>query len=258
MHCSIKFLLIIFLIALTGCNNCSTNSSDRRQDTHDKTGEEIPEEKTDSNPLSGELFLQASQAIAADFSAAKKLQRQYKNLKVKVGVKTGHNLDPTFVGIEGLKKALRNRPGLGEGDLNKFKNWAQKADWKQFGPGYNHYDWWMFPIDRSSQGQGFGYTVYEDDIQELQTDLNWLKDYRLGAILLMQSWGWDVKNKKIYPKLAPGQAWRNWGVRLGKLAHSLILFEQWDLYDSLKDYVKYLVKSGVSLEAWILNYFSDQ
>ena len=46
----------------------------------------------------------------------------------------------------------------------------------------------MFPIDRSSN-QGLKYTVFKDDIQQLKSDIDWLKEYRLGAILLMQSWG---------------------------------------------------------------------
>lgn len=202
-------------------------------------------------------MFQESCAIAVGLEASNKLAHKYHKLKTQIGVKPGKNLDSGFVSVEGIKKALRNRTAYGEGDLKKFINWAETGDWKQFGASYHHYDWWMFPIDRSS-GQGFKYTVYKDDIQQLKMDLDWLKDYRLGAILLMQSWGWDVKNKKNYVNPASGQVWHNWDVRLGKLANSLILFEQWDLYDSLKSYVDHLIQSGVKLEDWVLKYFQKQ
>src|SRR5690606_19379020 len=139
------------------------------------------------------------------------------------------------------------------GDLTKFKNWAQTGEWRNF---HNyHYDWWMFPIDRASSGRGMQYTVYQHDIQQLKADPAWLQDYRLGAILEMQAWGWDVANKKMYPALALDQKWQYWDVRLGKLGHSLILFEQWDLYASVEAYVQHLTKSGVKLTDWVLKYF---
>jgi hypothetical protein len=237
-----KFFCLIILLLLIGCQACRES-----------------EQEANNSPVSStiETLFQEAQVIAADLDAPRKLIYKYHNLTARVGVTPGNNLNSTFIGIKGIKNALRNRPAAGDGDLNKFIKWAKTGNWEQFGPNYHHYDWWMFPIDRTSS-QGLKYTVYQNDIQQLQSDLAWLKDYRLGAILLIQSWGWDVKNKKVYSNPAPGQSWRNWDVRLGKLANSLILFEQWDLYDSLKDYVNSLIQSGVKIEQWVLKYFPDK
>jgi len=247
-----NYLLFGMLFLFINCNTCQ---NDHESSAHLKCSQQEEIKKEQQGKLTfNQLLLKASQEMAADLSASSKLVSNYQNLQSKITVQQGNNLNASFVGIEAMKKALRNQDGAGNGNLNKFINWAQAGTWEQFGPNYHHYDWWMFPIDKSSQGYGFQYTVYQDDIQQLKEDRDWLKDYRLGAILLMQSWGWDVKNKKKYEVTMPGQQWRNWDVRLGKLIHSLILFQQWDLYDSLKQYVTYLNQSGVTLQNWIFNY----
>lgn len=201
--------------------------------------------------------LQDSQTLAQDLRATARLQSTCHTSAKNTSGKPGKNTDSSFVGIQGMKDALRNMPGSGNGNLNKFKVWTQAGQWEQFSPSHHHYDWWMFPIDRQTSGQGLKYTVHQDDIAALKADEAWLKDYRLGAILLMQSWGWDVAKKQLYPQPAPGQRWKGHGVRLGKLANSLLLFEQWDLYESLKGYVNTLRQQGVRLEDWILRHFPN-
>ncbi len=118
----------------------------------------------------------------------------------------------------------------------------------------------MFPIySRPTHGHGLKYTVYQQDIEELKKDKDWLKEYRLGAILLMQSWGWDVKNKCFYQQPEKGQRWTGYQVRLGKLATSLILFKQWDLYQSLEEMVIYLKdnRGFVKRDYHVKNSFPD-
>jgi hypothetical protein len=246
-------MLIHLALLLTGCSACKLATPIHETQPNSEQRDSDQADQLNDNSC----VLQASQDLANDFNSVNKLQANYQALKKKFAAKAGNNRDPSFVGIQGMKDSLRKRNMAGDGDLNKFIAWAQAGDWKQFGPSYHHYDWWMFPIDRSSSGQGLKFTVYQQDIQALKADQEFLKDYRLGAILLIQSWGWDVKNKYNYAHPAPGQKWRNWDVRLGKLAHSLILFEQWELYDSLKAYVKQLTQNNISLEAWVQAYFAN-
>lgn len=248
MKLKIGLLFLLFII-LSRCEFCG-GSLDPSAGQHELLSSSDPDSQV--KPKSLNLLFQANQQVANKLTAAQDLQNKYQTLKTQVRVTPGNNQDPTFAGIQGMKDALRNQSSAGHGDVNKFKKWAQAGEWKQFHA--THYDWWMFPLDRSS-GYGFKYSVYQDDIQQLRADPAWLKDYRLGAILLMQSWGWDVANKKMYTALAPDQKWQNWGVRLGKLGHSLILFEQWDLYAGVEAYVQYLTKSGVNLDNWVLKYF---
>ncbi len=251
MHINNLKVVLFFLIfmALSRCGSCgvSLGPSARQHEPLNSSGSDSSPAPTDNKTL-----FQASQQVANNLSAAQNLQNKYQPLKNQIGTHLGNNQDPTFAGIEDMKEALRSQPAS-YGDLTKFKRWAQAGEWKEFH--HAHYDWWMFPLDRSSSGQGMRYTVYQNDIQQLKADPAWLKDYRLGAVLLMQSWGWDVANRKMYTALAPDQKWQNWDVRLGKLAHSLILFEQWDLYAGVEAYVQYLTQSGVKLDQWVLEYF---
>jgi len=131
--------------------------------------------------------------------SAKRLQTTHQALYNHTSP-TGRNTDATFMDIQSMKDALRNRPGKGEGDLSKFKAWAKAGTWEQLRPGYHHHDWWMFPIDRTSVGQGGKYTVYWQGIADLKADQDWLRGYRLGAILLMQARGWNVKCFQRYSK----------------------------------------------------------
>lgn len=156
-----------------------------------------------------------------------------------------------------MKQALRSQSGDTYGNLNKFIAWVEAGTWEEFGPDKHHYDWWMVPINRESS-HGFKYAVYQEDIKVLKSDTEWLCDYRLGTILLMRSWGWDVHSKCAYKSPASGQHWRKWDVRLGKLAHSLILFGQWDLLDSLAKFVYYLQDKGVTLQKWVYKYIPDK
>jgi hypothetical protein len=255
------FYLISLLLSLSSCQTCKEDNNKANKAPnlapHRSTQPNMQNQQSNTSYSGKNILLQESYSIAADLESANKLAHQYHKLKTQIAAKPGKNLDPSFVGIEQIKKDLRTRLASNDGDLEKFINWVETSDWKQFGPNYHHYDWWMFPIDRGSS-QGLRYTVFQEDIEQLKMDLSWLNNYRLGAILLIQSWGWDVKNKKNYIDLAPGQVWCNWGVRLGKLANSLILFEQWDLYDSLKSYVDHLIQSGVKLEDWVLKYFTSK
>ena len=156
-----------------------------------------------------------------------------------------------------MKEALRNKQGDRDGNLTKFKAWAKQGKWRQFSRHEHHYDWWMFPINREADTKGQAYAVYEEEIKALKQDEAWLKDYRLGAILVMQSWGWDVAKERLFDFPTKDQKWDDWEVRLGKMANSLLLFEQWDLHKSLREYVKHLKKKGINLSNEYHPYFPN-
>ena len=155
------------------------------------------------------------------------------------------NTHSEFVGISQMKKNLRDMKGANHGSLTKFKEWAYNCEWEKFDHEYHEYDWWMFPINLSSLSKGWKYTVYESDIQELIQDPEYIADYVLGAKLLIRSWGWDIKTGELCPKPGEHQHWRDWDVRLRKLALSLKLFHRADLFEDLKKFATYLVKNGM-------------
>lgn len=147
------------------------------------------------------------------------------------------NTDPSFVGIEELKRIHRQQ-------ITEFKQWAEQHDWERFH--YSHYDWWVFPVNRRSS-YGMKWVIYEYEITQLKEDVSFLENYCKGVELVSSSWGWDIRNKTyiLHPK--PGQNWHHWPVRLYKAASSAKLFEYEELFDSLKLYAQELMNHGESI-----------
>lgn len=131
--------------------------------------------------------------------------------------------------------------------LKQFEQWTAKNEWGKFH--LAHYDWWMFPINRSSQGRGMIYAVTSSDIQQLKQDPEFMKNYRRGVELVARAWGWDVNNCTPIQNPTSDQKWQNWPVRLGKMADSLRLFDEQDLRDSMR---QYSVHAELTLEYWVL------
>jgi hypothetical protein len=148
-----------------------------------------------------------------------------------------YNTDPSFVGIENLKK-------IHNAQIAEFEKWASKDDWIRFH--YSHYDWWIFPINRSSS-YGLKWTVYEGEIAELKKDSSFLDKYLKGIQLVSASWGWDVFSKSYIPDPKMGQSWHDWSVRLFKAALSVKLFSYEVVFESLKIYALDLMRQGKSM-----------
>lgn len=148
-----------------------------------------------------------------------------------------------FVGIKALKQKQQSH-------LAKLTAFAKKNEWKHLQTHTAHpdsgFDWWMFPINRSSNGYGTQYQLSSSDINALKKDAQFMKNYRKGVILVTKSWGWDLeKDKNISDSK---KYWTNYQVRLGKMAHSLVLFDQKDLLKSLSHFIK---SKKIDLEPWI-------
>jgi hypothetical protein len=140
--------------------------------------------------------------------------------------------------------------------LGKFEMWAEKNDWIMFTPQHSHYDWWMFPISRPSRGFGDTYTVSKKEIDTLKQDPTFMAQYRRGVELVVRSWGWDLAGRCPVPasKLTPDQHWSGYGVRLGKMADSLLLFDEIALYKDLQQFyqqVCYPQHHLLPLEPWV-------
>lgn len=147
---------------------------------------------------------------------------------------TGHD----FAGLDGVKARQREQ-------LNKFERWAAKGDWGRFHG--SHYDWWMFPIDRTSGGEGAKWTVYAGDVEELKGDPDFVRDYLRGVELLMAAWGWDLSAAALLPGPSPDQRWQHHPVRLFKAARSLRLFGFETEFASLKKYAQILMDQGEAM-----------
>jgi hypothetical protein len=144
------------------------------------------------------------------------------------------NTSSGFVGIAELKRKQAEQ-------LAAFEREAARSDWQAIHRG--HYDWWMFPIDETSQ-HGDTYTVYGGDIAELKQDPEFVRNYLRGVELLALAWGWDLAGRTYVPNPQPGQAWSRWPIRLYKAARSLQLFGFTDEFESLKVFALDLIGKG--------------
>ena len=147
------------------------------------------------------------------------------------------NANPSFVGMAGLKRKLAEQ-------LADFERWAARGDWQAIHSA--HYDWWMFPLDETSQ-HGDAYTLYAGDIAELKQDPAYVRSYLRGVELLALAWGWDLAARQYVANPQRGQAWSRWPIRLYKAARSLQLFGCADEFESLKIFALDLLGKGEPL-----------
>ena len=125
--------------------------------------------------------------------------------------------------------------------LSRLKKLAEQGNWEHLRQHTSHrdsgFDWWMFPSDRDSRGQGSRYKLSQANVKELRKDRNFMENYREGVCLVALSWGWDLKNNCHVKNPHPAQKWSGYGIRLGKMLYSLRLFGEDDLRRALSQFV---------------------
>lgn len=136
--------------------------------------------------------------------------------------------------------------------LEELKQKAKDNKWSYLNSGEGHFDWWMFPIDRPSRGYRTKYCVGEKQIEKLKSNTEFMSSYREGVVLVAKSWGWDILQGKEVASPQVGQRWTGYQVRLGKMLHSLILFNQIDLLKGLRPFIEPKLSS---LDKWIQSIF---
>ncbi len=133
--------LSMMLIFCCTCGNPPQNPKHEKTDqrvplSREKTAKQPPDCPNPSEVTVHSTLLSKSEELASDLEAAAKLQLHYQKLADKIECKAGNNADLTFVGIEGMKKALRNEPS--GGNLTLFKKWTKEVTWEKFHD--YHYD----------------------------------------------------------------------------------------------------------------------
>lgn len=139
--------------------------------------------------------------------------------------------------------------------LQRFNKWAKEGDWKSIHDA--HFDWWMFPLDRSSQGYGDRFKLESHDIEVLKKDPVFIHNLREGSIRVLEAWGWDLQKGSDIDsrKISEGQSWSHWPVRLAKIADSLKLFEQHDLFNNSVPFYEKVAPTFMDSDQWIHNVF---
>ncbi len=122
--------------------------------------------------------------------------------------------------------------------------WKKISDHRN--PGAIGYDWWLFPIDRSSS-YGMTYAVDEADIAALKSHQAFMESYREGVIWVTRSWGWNVVTG--HDETCPERMWSDYQVRLGKMLCSLKLFGEVALHQKV---VAFANKHVVNKQDWVV------
>ena len=145
------------------------------------------------------------------------------------------------IGIGAVKYAHAQKHGPG-GNLTKFIKWDENKQYDRFH--HSHYDWWMFPNDRDSWGQGRKYAVFQEDINDLLKLDGYAESYKLGTRLVLRSWGWNMDKKEFIQNGTSDQKWTGYNVRLLKMLYSSIILKQWDVYQSVYKFCIGLLERG--------------
>jgi hypothetical protein len=137
--------------------------------------------------------------------------------------------------------------------IEKFSTYAKKGDWSSFHS--DHYDWWCFPINRPSRGYGEAYNFSSDELRFLRDDVSFMASYQEGVRLVARSWGWDVDAKTSLENPSKNQTWRGYGVRLAKMAESLKLLGETELWESMREFaVQKISLTNLSDASWVLQH----
>jgi hypothetical protein len=135
--------------------------------------------------------------------------------------------------------------------LGRLEALANSGEWRHIQAHTSHidsaFDWWMFPSDKRSRGQGDLYKLSPDDILHLKRDPEFMNAYRRGVCLVAKSWGWDLENNRNVTTAA--QRWTHYTIRLEKMLYSLHLFGQDDLRRTLSQFI---TQQRIALEPWAL------
>lgn len=152
---------------------------------------------------------------------------------------------------------VRNLKQKHQEQLKQFEQWAAQNKWGKFAPA--HYDWWMFPIMKSSASYGDTYAFNRNELYGLKNDSQFMRDFRRGVDLVVKSWGWDLVNNRRVDHPASGQQWTGYGVRLGKIADSLYLLGEKDLYCKLQQFYREVcIPFHQQVEPWVAEALSHK
>ena len=132
--------------------------------------------------------------------------------------------------------------------LRIFEGYARGHQWDRFHT--DHYDWWMFPINRpSSYGDLYNFSATE--LESLRSNPEFMASYRRGVQLVALSYGWDTTTSTPVPLMEKGQGWRHYGVRLGKMATSLQLLHEDGLFHSMQQFARLMVDPR-KVDGWVI------
>ena len=118
-----------------------------------------------------------------------------------------------------------------------FEKWAENGLWDQFH--VNHYDWWAFPIDKTSGFKG-KYQVDNVSLNQMLDDTDFISSLTRAIELSLLAWGWDARASEPLSSPPDGAYWCGKPIRLWKAWRSAYIFNLVEKEKEILIFAKYL------------------
>lgn len=143
---------------------------------------------------------------------------------------------PVYIGTPQMKELHRDQS-------KRFRRWNTNKQWSNL---HNSTaEWWKFMFPTDDVKYSGPYAVTEHNVKELLESREFVDDYRKSAEILGNSWGWNLSTSRPLSSTSSDQKWSNSPERLYVVGKSLVLFEQYDLFNSLVIFAQRLDRSSL-------------
>jgi len=106
-------------------------------------------------------------------------------------------------------------------ELAKHRQLADSGQWRKIHN--DHYDWWMFPIDRGSAGFGEKYNIAGKPLKRLKRNRRFLKNVAEAIKINALALAWDIETSKYIEDInwdAGQDPWLAYPTRIWKMTRS--------------------------------------
>jgi hypothetical protein len=131
-------------------------------------------------------------------------------------------------------------------ELAKHRQLADSGQWRKIHN--DHYDWWMFPIDRGSIGYGEKYNIAGKPLKRLKRNRRFLKNVAEAIKINALALAWDVETSKYIEDInwdAGQDPWLAYPTRIWKMTRSAQILGLKKEFESLLLMQQSLADGGV-------------
>lgn len=131
-------------------------------------------------------------------------------------------------------------------ELAKHRQLADSGQWRKIHN--DHYDWWMFPIDRGSIGYGEKYNIAGKPLKRLKRNRRFLKNVAEAIKINALALGWDIETSNYIEDInwdAGQDPWLAYPTRIWKMTRSAQILGLKKEFESLLLMQRSLADGGI-------------
>ena len=131
-------------------------------------------------------------------------------------------------------------------ELAKHRQLADSGQWKKIHN--DHYDWWLFPIDRGSISYGEKYNIAGKPLKRLKRNRRFLKNVAEAIKINALAFGWDIETSTYVDDMnwdAGQDPWLAYPTRIWKMTRSAQILGLKKEFESLLLLQESLAEGGV-------------